>query len=326
LVRRNDPRAGNKIINIKLNRENKIRFRKKQKLTKNAILLATTVLALLASPGVVLATDCTPQTTWIDSAGSWFTCSNWSNNTCPDSGTSALINNGGTAQITASLPVANACALSLGPNAGDSGKVTVSIGTLQVTTSVVVGNHGTGSLSVTNGGTLTGGDTYVGGTAATDGTGLLTLSDTSTVTASSVQVNATGTLSGNGTVSVNSGSGTATVDGTLAPNWTLTITGNLLLDSPATTQCDVTPDNLGSIDADVSGTATLDGRLLVTMTGTFTPGTRFTLLHTTGGRGFTKFSSQSIKYPTGQGFTPTITYDANHVYLCLVPNGGISCD
>src|ERR1700741_4205458 len=133
---------------------------------KSAILLGITALALLALPGVALA-DCTPVTTWTDTSGSWFTCGNWSNNPCPDSGTAALINNGGTAQITASLPVANACALTLGPNAGDSGKVSVSIGTLQVTTSVVVGNHGTGSLSVTNGGTVTGGDTYVGGTAAT---------------------------------------------------------------------------------------------------------------------------------------------------------------
>jgi hypothetical protein len=62
------------------------------------------------------------------------------------------------------------------------------------------------------------------------------------------------------------------------------------------------------------------------MTGTFTPGTRFTLLHAAGGLGTTQFSSQSIQYPTGQGFTPKITYDANDVYLCLVPVAGTGCN
>jgi T5SS/PEP-CTERM-associated repeat protein len=287
---------------------------------KNAILLAITAFALCALPGVALGADCLAQTTWTDSAGSWFTCSNWSNNTCPGSGIAALINNGGTAQITASLPVANACALTLGPNAGDSGKVSVSIGTLRVTTSVVVGNHGTASLSVTNGGTVTGGNMYVGGTAATDGTGLLTLSDTSTVTAASAHVYSTGTLSGKGTVSVNSGSGTATVDGTLSPNWTLTISGNLLFSGTSPLmQCNVTPANSGN-DAHVTGTATLTGRLSVTMTGTFSSGTnRYTLLYAEGGRIGT-FGSQSITYDTSQGFTPSITYDANHVYLDLTWN------
>jgi hypothetical protein len=118
------------------------------------------------------------------------------------------------------------------------------------------------------------------------------------------------------------------VDGTIAPNWTLTINGNLSFSSTtATMQCNVTPGDLGSVDAEVSGTATLAGIVSVTMTGTFTPGTRFTLLHTSGGRyQDSKFSSQSINYPTGQGFTPVITYDTNHVYLCLVPNTGGGCN
>jgi hypothetical protein len=58
------------------------------------------------------------------------------------------------------------------------------------------------------------------------------------------------------------------------------------------------------------------------MTGTFTPGTQFTLLHadTRINPDFPRFQHESINYPTGQGFTPKITYGTNNVYLYLVPN------
>ena len=246
----------------------------KTKVIKNAILLTITALALLASPGVALA-DCTPVTNWTAHTSSWFTSGNWDNGV-PNSGIGAVVDNGGTAQISGSTPLASACSLSLGPDAGHSGNVSVSTsGSLTVTTSVVVGNHGTASLSVTNGGTVTGGDMYVGGTAATDGTGLLTLSDTSTVTATSVHVYHNGTLSGYGTVSTTNG---ATVEGTLAPKGggtTLTIRDILSLASGSTTQCNVTPQD-PSTTAQVSvsnggGTAqvSLGGTLSVTMTGDF---------------------------------------------------------
>ena len=88
--------------------------------------------------------------------------------------------------------------------------------------------------------------------------------------------------------------------------------------------CTVTPTSCDNVN--VSGVAMLDGRFIVNMTGTFTPGTRFTLLYAAGGLGTTRFSSQSIQYPTGQGFTPKITYDANNVYLCLVPTAGTGCN
>ena len=302
-----------------------------RKFTKNAILLIVAALALCASPAVTLATDCLPQTTWIGGKSSWFTSSNWDNG-LPDSGTAALIDNGGTAQITASLPVANACSLSLGPDAGHSGNVSVSIGTLLVTTSVVVGSdYGTGSLSVTNAGTVTGGDISVGGGASgTSATGLLTLTDTSTVTAASVNVNHTGTLSGYGTVSTPNG--TTTVQGTLAPKGggtTLTIGDTLSLASGSTTQCNVTPqDPSTTAQVNVSnggGTAqvSLGGTLLVTMTGDFSSApTRFTLLYADSVNSMHKtFDFTSITYPTGHCWHPVITYVVDnttghyHVYL-----------
>jgi T5SS/PEP-CTERM-associated repeat protein len=286
-----------------------------RKLTKKVILLAITALALFASPGVALATDCLPQTTWTDSAGSWFTAGNW-NNGVPSSGTAALINNGGTAQITASLPVANACSLTLGPNATQSGNVSVSIGTLQVNTSVVVGDQGTGSLSVTNGGSVTSGAMSVGGTTSGTGTGLLTVTDSATVTATSVVVNGSGTLTGNGTVSTTNGT---TIYGTLAPSGgRLTMSsGNLsFIGSAPLMESKVTPTSQDNVYVS-AGAASLTGRLSVSMSGTFTPGATYTLLHANVRNG--TFSSVSINYPTCQCFTPEIQYDAHNVNLYLKP-------
>jgi T5SS/PEP-CTERM-associated repeat protein len=217
-----------------------------------------------------------------------------------------------------SLPVANACALTLGPDAGTSGNVTVSnSGALQVTTSVVVGNHGTGSLSVTNG-TVTGGNMYVGGTASTDGTGLLTVTDSSTVTATSVLVYPTGTLTGNGTVSASSGT---TIQGTIVPSGTAPSNDTLTISSGDLTFCSssgcsplmeskVVPAGADNVNVS-NGAASLSGKLSVSMSGTFTPGTTYTLLHAANGLRNTQFSSVSITYPTCQCFKPEIQYATN---------------
>jgi hypothetical protein len=175
-----------------------------------------------------------------------------------------------------------------------------------------------------NGATL-----YVGGTInGQGGTGLLTVTNGGTVSAGGVYLYKSGTLTGNGTVSTTTTSGT-TIEGTLEPsgtppNATLSIsgTGGLLLHSGATTLCNVVPS--GADNVQVSATAALDGRLSVTMTGTFTCGTtRYALLHA-GSTLTGSFSSVSITYPTNQGFTPQITYDyvGNNVYLDLVFNNG----
>lgn len=270
------------------------------------------------------------------------------------------ISNGGTAQITSTDPPANACETLLGEdtccyNPGQSGNLSVDGGTLNTCNELHVGYAGTGKLTIKNGGVfnttfgadigavagsngsasvdganslwaiMNSGVLYLAGTINGDGgTGLLTVTNSATVTAGTVHLYKSVTLTGNGTISMGSGSGTATVDGTLAPNWTLTITGNVTFSNiAAAMQCNVTPANLGSVDAQVSGAATLNGRLSVTMTGTFTCGTTYTLLHAQGGRvNNSKFSSVSINFPTGQGFTPVVTYDTNNVYLSLTCNTG----
>lgn len=136
------------------------------------------------------------------------------------------------------------------------------------------------------------------------------------LTIGGLYVYGSGTLTGNGTISTTNAT---TIDGTLAPNWILTVGGHLGLNPSATMQCSVTPQNLNQVNVSVSGTAGLDGRVSVTMTGTFKPGTTFTLLNADGGV-FGRFSTESINFPPGQNFTPKIIYDTHHVKLYLQPN------
>lgn len=272
---------------------------------------------------------------------------------CPGHPVEAQINNGGTAQITAPTPTAYVCQLFLAYNTStESGNLSVNHGTLHMCNEIFVGYHGKGSLSITNGGivstlpvgasiaSLTGsngtvtvdgqyqdgtksqwivsGAIYLGGTInAGGGTGLLKVTNSATITATSVLVYGSGTLTGNSTVSTTSGT---TVFGTLQPSGgRLTIVGDLTFSGSAPLmESNVVPASADNVYVS-SGAATLAGRVKVTMTGTFTPGTTYTLLHADNGR-FGTFSSVSISYPTGQGFTPIIRYDANNVYLYLEPN------
>lgn len=61
-------------------------------------------------------------------------------------------------------------------------------------------------------------------------------------------------------------------------------------------------------------------RVSVTMTGTFTPGTTFTLLRADAGRvNNSTFLFESIIYPPNQCYVPQIQYDMYSVYLYLSP-------
>jgi hypothetical protein len=220
---------------------------------------------------------------------------------------------------------------------------------------IFVGSNGRGGLTITNGGVVNmasagasiasfagshgsvtvdgvnqdgtksqlagSGPIYLGGTIdGPGGDGLLTVTNSATVTATNIHVYPSGTLTGNSTVTVTTTSGT-TVEGTLEPSsGRLTIGGNLTFFGTAPVmQSNVVPASADNVYVS-SGAATLTGKLKVRMTGTFTPGTTYTLLHCDSPRNGT-FSSVSITYPTDQCFTPVITYDANNVYLNLV-----SCD
>lgn len=325
-------------------------------LTRNTILLALIGLAFSAS-SVVAAT-----TIWtLNGTGSWFTSSNWDHGE-PDPLTDAQINNGGTARIIIDVPQAVALSLTLGLNANQSGTVEVSAphGGLSVGQAIFVGYRGKGTLAITDGdsvmsatasiasltnqllppsngsATLNGGGLWtvsgrfdVGGyNNISGGVALLSVTNGSTVSAGSVRVYNSGTLTGNGTVTTTSGT---IIDGTVSPNGgggTLNLGGALQLNSGATTQCKVTPQDPSTVpQLSVSAQVSLGGRLSVTMTGDFSSApTRFTLLYADSfDVNHPTFNSQSITYPTGQGcWVPQITYDYTgghiHVYLDRVIN------
>lgn len=308
-------------------------------LTRNAILLAITALALSAWPTVALAADCPNKsdTVWTGAVDhNWFNSGNWTNGVpiCNNNVSStAGINNGGTAQIN--YPNASACEVTLGANATDSGTLSVDGSGSNLTTcrNISVGYQGKGSLSITNGGVVTtdvgasiawgatsntssngavtvkgtnstwavSDELDIGGTTnASGGTGLLAVTNGGTVTAMSVHAWKSGTLTGNGTVSTTSG---MTIDGTLEPSGTLTISGNLTFANPtANMRCNVSSTSWDR--AEVSGVATLNGKLSVTLSGLFTGD--FTLLHADNGLNNTKFSSYSFTY-TGC-LSPSIVY------------------
>jgi|GEM_PF-1965836 len=262
---------------------------------------------------------------------------------CPiDNGiTEANINNGGEAQITSTTTTAHACEVFLGRNnSTESGALTVNHGTLNQCNDMFVGYYGKGTLSIKNGGsvsTLAGasigaaagsnGSATVDGTSSTwtvtisgggavlrvggilngqGGTGLLTVINGGTVNADSVYVYKSGTLTGNGTVNTSSG---MTIDGTLAPSGTLTIGGNLSVGTLANMRCNVSSTSVDK--AEVSGTATLNGKLSVTLNGFFTGD--FPLLHASTLSG--QFSSYSFTY-TGC-LSPSIVYDYVNGYVKL---------
>jgi hypothetical protein len=139
-----------------------------------------------------------------------------------------------------------------------------------------------------------------------------------------VKVGVSGTVTGNGTIRTNGPSYLSTrmgVLGTLSPSGMLKIDADLGLAPNSTTLCHVTPSGADSLDVYRTANIQEQSRLLVIMTGQFTPHTTFTLLHAEDIRIGT-FESVSIQYPPNlECFTPVITYDANNVYLYLKPCG-----
>lgn len=272
------------------------------------------------------------MTSWTyNGTSSWFVAGNWSAGV-PDSNTGAQINNGGTANILSPL-AGVACNLILGSSAANSGNVSVNGGSLAVTNEVEVGASGKGDLIVTDEGTVSAGLLTIAalssgssGTVSVDGSNFaasgrcdvggdngspggvapLSVTNGATVSAGNAHVYKSGTLTGNGTVSTTSG---AIIDGTLKPNGTLTVGGDLTLTGPATMQCNVTSSSWDRVE--VSGTAALNGKLSVTLTGFFTGD--FPLLHASGLTG--SFSSLSATY-TGC-LAPSIVYDRANGYVYL---------
>lgn len=131
-------------------------------------------------------------------------------------------------------------------------------------------------------------------------------------------------LAGNGTLgSVHLMSGSVLDPGAEATVGRLAVSGDLIFDDSATYRVDVAAD--GSSDrVDVTGRATLGGAstLAVAASGDWQPSTRYTVL--TAGNGISgNFSTVGSDFAF---LTPTLSYDANAVYLTMARNLGSFAD
>ncbi|MGN6366960.1 MAG: hypothetical protein ACTHN5_01740 [Phycisphaerae bacterium] len=126
---------------------------------------AVVVAAVIAASSVSGARGAT----WQTGSGDWFTVSNWSGGV-PTSGVTALISNGGTAQITTTG--ATASALELGVSSGQQGAVSLGAGGALTAGTQYVGMSGSGTFTQLDG-TNTLAVMYLGYGAGSSGTYLL---------------------------------------------------------------------------------------------------------------------------------------------------------
>ncbi|QIF01380.1 autotransporter domain-containing protein [Roseimicrobium sp. ORNL1] len=105
---------------------------------------------------------------WNAGTGNWFTSTNWTPGVVPTSSINAFINNAGTAQVLTTGGQVRV--LTLGASAGQSGTLLVQGGALTTSSSLLVGDFGTGTVTVSNGGTLTSGITGIANNAGSTGT------------------------------------------------------------------------------------------------------------------------------------------------------------
>ena len=139
--------------------------------------------------------------------------------------------------------------LSVGDVFGGIGTVTISQGG-QVTSAngfIADGSSSTGTVQLDGAGSTwtNSGNVYVGGDAnGAVGTGELHLTNGGTVSAAAVTMWSTGTILGDGFVQTTNG---VTNQGTLSPDQTISITGNLAFSSTATMLSTVTPSIADSV-------------------------------------------------------------------------------
>jgi outer membrane autotransporter protein len=206
----------------------------------------------------------------------------------------------------------------VGALSGTGGTIALGAGTLttnsSTNTTLATQITGTGGLTKQGLGTLnlTGTNTYTGPTSVM--AGILAVNGSLT---SNVTVGAAGTLGGNGTIT-----GLVTNNGIIAPGnsiGTLTINGNFVQNAGSIYQVQVNP--AGQSDRiNTSGTATINGGMVQVQaqSGTYARNTTYTILNATGGVSGA-YSSVTSNFAF---LTPSLSYDANNVYLLLFQNQG----
>ncbi len=177
------------------------------------------------------------------------------------------------------------------------------------------------SLDVQDGLWILNGNSAVGTAAILNSASLLVGEDNAHAGAlltGNVTVTSAAVLGGHGTIA-----GDVTVLGTLHPGFTgatgttLTVRGNVTFDATATFRINANGDGTADKLA-VGQVATLNGSVRVLAGGSFQPTTRYTILGADGGLGGTTFSGITSNLAF---LTPSLSYDANNVFLTLLLTG-----
>jgi outer membrane autotransporter protein len=221
---------------------------------------------------------------------------------------SALTINAGTFAINGNTSIGNL--------SGSGGAINLASGILTVNSSanstLASTISGAGGLTKAGNGTLslTGANSYTGATTVSAGTLAVNGSITSNVT-----VGSGGTLGGTGTIV-----GNVVTTGNLAPGnsiGTLTVNGNYTQSAGSTYTVEV--NAAGQTDKlNVTGTATINGGTVAVQaqSGSYARNTTYTILTANGGVSGT-YSNLTSNFAF---LTPSLSYDANNVYLSLVMN------
>ena len=168
--------------------------------SRGGLARSLSIVAVMAASQLAIG-----QTEWTGNTGDFLSAGNWSSGV-PARGVEAIINNGGTAQLTTSGLV-QTDKITLGSVAATSGSLEVSNADLQPYT-LSIGNVGTGEVTVDSGyvdsnGTGVSADIFVGGhDDGSTGEGTLTINGGYVRSDDDIQLgrNGTGTLNYNGGV------------------------------------------------------------------------------------------------------------------------------
>ena len=231
-----------------------------------------------------------------------------------------VANAGGTVDISGLVTAGTTVGSIAGAGLYRIGSKQLTVGTtnLSTTLSGIIADGGAGggtggSLVKVGGGTLTlaGANTYTGGTTVNEGSLIVNGS-----VASGVTMNG-GTVGGSGSVA-----GLVVNSGTIAPGnsiGTLRVNGNLTQGAGTTYQVEVNAAGQGD-RINVGGTATINGGTVqvLAQSGTYGRNTTYTILNATGGVAGA-YSGVTSNFAF---LTPSLSYDANNVYLLLFQPAG----
>lgn len=194
-------------------------------------------------------------------------------------------------------------------NVTDNGTLAFDLSNSNTFNGQITGSGGVTQMSGQT--TLTAAEGYTGATVVNGGTLLV---NGSIADSSGVTVNSGGTIAGTGTVSkltVNNNGTVTTGSGGIG---TLTVAGNFILGPGATYSAQVTPAASNLLK--VNGTATLEGALTVTPTGSGFSSTPIEILQSSGLSG--KFSSITVFGTPSE--IPIVSYTSDDVLLAFAPS------